>query len=169
MGRKMKLFITLTAVLLLAACASAEAEELVDYHNGYVENVNGKLMEIDTLNEKSLSSASYEDALNVQENELMPLVNDIKDYMDSQEPESDVVKEYHSLRADQVDTWYEAFQMKFDVLKKMVNQSISEEEANEVIMEADEKYMEAGEKAQMADQKMEDLADEHNLELEEEG
>ncbi|GGK08606.1 hypothetical protein GCM10007063_33770 [Lentibacillus kapialis] len=141
----------------------------MDYHNGYVENVNNKITEINTLNEKSLSSASIEEALDIQTNELLPLVDEIKDYMDSQEPEPEVVKEYHSLRVDQVDTWYEAFQMKFDVLEKMVDKSISEAEADKVLMEADEKYMEAGEKAQKADQKMEDLADEYNLELEEEG
>jgi PBP1b-binding outer membrane lipoprotein LpoB len=167
MGRKIKLLVCLTAALLLISCASAGAEELVDYHNSYVENVNSKLPEINTLNEKSLSSASFEEALDVQKNELLPLVNEIKDYIDSQEPESDIVKEYHLLRADQVDTWYEAFQMKHDVLESVVDQSISDEEANEIIMEADEKFMEAGEKAQEADQKMVDLADEHNLELEE--
>lgn len=118
MDRNIKLFICFAVLLLLAACASAESEELADYHNGYVENVNSKLTKIDTLNEKSLSSASFEEAYTVQKNELFPIVNEIKDYMDSQEPESKVVKEYHSLRADQVDAWYDAFQMKYDVLEK---------------------------------------------------
>ncbi|ALX47198.1 hypothetical protein [Lentibacillus amyloliquefaciens] len=166
---RLKLFVCLNVLLVLAACSSAEAEELVDYHNGYVENVNSKLIDINTLNEKSSSSASFEEAYDVQKNELLPIVNEIKDYIDSQDPESETVKEYHSMRADQVETWYEAFQMKFDVLEKMVKESISEEEANEIIMEADEKFVEAGEKAQKADQKMESLAEEHNLQLDAEG
>ncbi|SFA91148.1 hypothetical protein SAMN04488072_103219 [Lentibacillus halodurans] len=168
MKRHLLLFGCIAVLLLLAACTSAETEELMDYHNGYVDHVNSKITEINTLSEKSLSSASFEEALDIQTNELLPLVNEIKDYMDSQEPESNVVKEYHSLRSDQVDTWYEAFQMKYDVLEKMVNESISEEEADEIIMDADNNFMEAGEKAQKADKKIEDLADEHNLELEEE-
>lgn len=167
MDRKLKLFISF--MTMLVACTSAESEELVNYHNGYVDNVNSKITAINTLNEKSLSSASFEEAYNVQKDELLPLVDEIKDYMDSQESETDVVQAYHSLRVEQVETWYEAFQMKFDVLEQMTNESISEEEANDIILQADDKFMEAGEKAQEADQKLADLADEHNLELEEEG
>lgn len=166
MGRKLKLFGCIAVLLLLTACASAEAEELVEYHNNYVDEVNSKIEEINTLNQQSLSAASFQEAYEIQESELLPLVNEIKTYIDEQAPESELVKEYHALRKDQLHTWHEAFQMKFEVLGQMAEESISEAEANEIIMEADNKFIEAGEKAQEADQRMQELAEEHNLELE---
>src|SRR5699024_1209633 len=109
--RKMKqlfLFAILLFMVTLAACSSPEAEEVLDYHNDFVDNVIPKVEEIEELNTKVIAAQTEEEALEIQKNEITPLIHEVSDYVESQKPEMDVAKEYHEMRLGWATAWSEA-------------------------------------------------------------
>ncbi|GAE94473.1 hypothetical protein JCM21714_3633 [Gracilibacillus boraciitolerans JCM 21714] len=155
----------ITTVITLVACSSPEAEAIVDYHDGYIKNVSDKVEEIDTINEKSLTSATYEQAYAIQKEELLPIINAIKEYMHSNEPEDESVTKYHNLRLKQVNTWIEGFEIQLDALEKLTAEEIFESELNELIAGAQTKISESFELAAQAEAELESLVSEYNLEV----
>ncbi|MUV39208.1 hypothetical protein JNUCC1_03081 [Lentibacillus sp. JNUCC-1] len=152
---------------LLGACgASEEAEELADYHNSYVETVNDLASQVDEEMARSYNAGTPEEALQIQEEKVMPLVDEIMGYIDSLAPKTDVVKELHEKRKEQLDVWSQAMTMNVEALKKSV-EGANEEEVNQLLGQSDEKLTKARENAQKADAFMAEMAEEHDVEIKE--
>ncbi|MBY7143987.1 hypothetical protein KFZ56_13220 [Virgibacillus sp. NKC19-3] len=165
--KKLLLPIGFVLIGLFTACSSAEGDELVDYQNGYVENVVNKTEEVDQKFQESLEAQTMEEMIEMQENEVMPMVSEIGEYIDDQEPETDDVKEYHDMRAEEMSIWEEAFDLRFEALEKMANNE-SDQEVDELIAQSDEKLDESDEIGMEVEQKLGELVEEYNLEFEEE-
>ncbi|HLR81388.1 MAG TPA: hypothetical protein VK119_12620 [Bacillota bacterium] len=152
---------SLFLAMMLAACSS-EADEIVDYHNGYIENVADRMDEMDEMGIEALND---EEVLGAYEDELLPFLTELKDYMDSQdELEHDVTKEYHALRKDAIDKLHEGFHLHYEALSDYDEGSITEEELFEKIAEIDEVFLEAEESTEAAEERIDELSDEYDLE-----
>ncbi|MBP1971432.1 hypothetical protein J2Z83_003571 [Virgibacillus natechei] len=165
--RKLFLVAILCISLGLVACSSPEADELVEYHNSYVETVNPKANQMDAELEKLSMIADPEEAFEFQNENIIPIAEEIIEYIESNEPETDVVKELHDLRLEQMNGWIEGFELRNGAMEKAAEMA-DEQEINELVQQSDEKFMETAEKAQIADERLVEMAEEHNVELEEE-
>jgi hypothetical protein len=155
--------IFLFLILSLAACGpSLEAEEIAKYHNDYVENVNTLATQVDEQIQKSFATESPKETYELQTENVLPLIDEIKKYIETQKPQSDEVKELHDLRLKQLSAWEEAFQFQYQALEKTIAEA-SEEEVSELLKESDQKLLEAAELGQKADSKLMDLAEEHDV------
>lgn len=162
--KRILLFASLLVIVTLSACNSAETDELVEYHNSFVKSVNKKSMEVEQAMEKSLSSETLEEALEIQKNEVVPLVDEIESYIQSQKPETDAVKELHGMRVEQISSWVEAYNLNHEALGKMLKME-DDPEIDEMITESDVKFGEAEKLGIKADEKLEKMSKEYNVEF----
>ncbi|SET34322.1 hypothetical protein SAMN05216389_10975 [Oceanobacillus limi] len=160
-----KLFVLCLFILMtLVACSSPETDELVEYHNNYIDVINEKAELVDQAVFKSMNVETPEEALEIQKNEVMPLVNEIKDFMNSQEVETEAVKEFHDLRMEQIEAFASSVELQYEALEKTVDMA-SKEQINKLVEESDAKYTEAMEKSQKAEDRLAELADEYDVEF----
>src|SRR5699024_5773019 len=162
--RNLFLFMSLFFMLDLVACSSPKADEVLDYHNSLVDDVQHKLEEIQTLGQEVLSMNSQEDALEKQKNEVIPLLDEVKDYIESKEPEHDITKEYHQLKVDWINALRESVQLEQEAFEGLFDGSLTEEEANEVLAKSEEKTQESLEIDEKAQKKWEDIKEEYKFE-----
>ncbi|WP_217589263.1 hypothetical protein [Lentibacillus saliphilus] len=155
---------TLMVGLLSACGASEQAKELADYHNSYVETVNNLANQVDVELGNSYNVETPEETVELQREYVMPLVKEITDYIEAQDPQTDIVKELHNMRLTQLAAWSEALELHHEALQKTV-EGASEDEINQLVADSDEKMTEAIKKAQEADERMVELAEEHGVEL----
>lgn len=165
--KKVFLFAGLLLLAFITACQSAEANEVLDYHNAYVENVANKMDNIDAANEKIWMAETDEEAIEVIDNELEPLLKDMRSYMDKQDPEKDATKEYHDLRLKAFDAFYDSFQLDIETFRGLVDETITEEEADERYEQSDAKFDEAQDYSDKAEDKINELAEKYKFEEEE--
>lgn len=165
--KRVFLFAGLLLLVFITACQSAEADEVLEYHNDYVENVANKMDDIDVANEKIWMADTDEEAMDAIDNDLEPLLNNMKDYMDKQDPEKDATKEYHELRLNAFNAFYDSLQMDIETFRGLMDESISEEEADERYEQSDAKFAEAQELSEKAEDKIDELADKYKFEEEE--
>ncbi|MEN2767525.1 hypothetical protein [Ornithinibacillus xuwenensis] len=153
-------------ILGLVACGSSpEGDALAEYHNNYVENVNSLASQVDVEVQKSFSTESPEETYKLQTENVLPLIKEVKEHIESMAPESKVVKEIHELRLEQLTAWEEAFDLQYEALEKTIA-AASEGEVNDLLTRSDQKLVEAAEFGQKADERLLELAEEHNVTLE---
>lgn len=162
--KKLFLISMLAIITVLAACSSPEAEELVKYHNDFVETVNPKAEQIDMELQELAMIEAPDEALKFQNENITPIVNEIMEYIHSMEPETEVVKELHELRLSQLNSWSEGFELRHKAMERAA-ESAEEQEINQLVQQSDEKFMETMENAQKADAKLVEMAEEYNVEM----
>ena len=168
MKKKFLLFLTLCSlVLLFVACSSAEEDETLEYHNAFVDNVNDKGTELEQLYDKMTNAPTDGEALEISNNEITPIIDEMKAFMDEQDPETDVVKEYHQMRMDWFDQWSEGYYLENEALDNYINNAASEEETNDLMEQSVEKFNEAHGLSEKAEAKAEELIEEYGFEEEE--
>lgn len=165
--RKLFLFTGLSLILMLAACSSAESKEILEYHNAFVENVSDKMVALDQPYDHLENAATDKQALDIFDSEILPAINEMKEYMDGQKLETEVAKEYHNMRLEWLNAWSEGNYMEKDALENYVNNSLTEDEMDKLMQQAESKYKKAQELDQKANEKIDELADEYNFEEEE--
>lgn len=164
--RKTKLFfvgIVLSFVIFFAACSSPEEDEVLDYHNDFVDHVNPILEEIEVLNTNTDTAETDEEVIEIQEDEMTPLIHDIKDYVEAQEPESDIAKEYHQLRLEWARAWSEAIDLENEAYDGVMDGSLTGKEAAEKLEESEEKGEETVEAGDKADEKWKEIKEEYDF------
>lgn len=162
--KKFFLFTGLFLLIFMAACQSADADEVLEYHNGYVENVSDKMDDIDVANEKIYTAETDDEAMDIVENELEPLLDDMKNYMDKQDPEKDPTIEYHELRSKAYDAFYDSMKLDIETYKGIIDGSLTEEEADKNYDESEAMFMDAQKHQEKADEKIEELSDKYKFE-----
>src|SRR5699024_4830551 len=103
--RQLFLFTILFFMIMLAACSSPEAEEILDIHNGYVDNVNPKIDEVDQVYVKINAAQSDEEVMDIRETERISIDQKVKEYSDYKEPETEEEKEDHQIRENWASAW----------------------------------------------------------------
>ncbi|WP_163583114.1 hypothetical protein [Gracilibacillus saliphilus] len=164
-----KRIIILTSIFLIGVLAgcSAEADAIVDYHNNFIENIEEKENKVLELDEQTYEMEYLVDIHEIQQNDIIPILTEIQAFFEEQEPSLEVVKEYHELRVSQYEPWIESHLMEADAIEQLLNDNITEAEFDEIMNESVEIYNEGYENGEKADEKMESLVEEYNLEWEE--
>lgn len=165
--KKIVVFTSLCFLVFLTACASSEAKEIVEYHNNYVENVNKRAIKVDEALAKSNQASTLEDTFKIFKEEVDPLVQDIKRYILTQEPETDVVKELNSMRVDQLKAWSKAFELRLKALKEANELSPNEDEVSELTDKSNKSFEKFNELGEKANKRFMEIAEEYNVEIEE--
>lgn len=164
--KKVTVFISFCVLVFLTACASSEAKEIVEYHNEYVENVNKKALKVDKALAKFNQASTFADTLKIFKEEVDPLVQDIKKYILSQEPETEVVKELNLMRVDQLKAWSKAFELRLQALEKANESSPNEAEITDLTDKSNKSFDKFNELGEKANKRFMELAEEYNVELE---
>src|SRR5690625_5118720 len=102
--------------------------------------------------------------MDIREKELTPLRVEIKDSIDSQRPETEEAKEYHQIRADWANTWYDVLELENEASQGAIDGSLTEEEITEILMQAEKKAQEASELAEKGHEKIDELSDTYDFE-----
>lgn len=163
--RKAILFISLSLLLLVTACQSAESKEIVEYHNGFVKEVVSGVEIITAGYEEMDSVETDEEVIEIGNTKILPTLDEKQAYMDSQNPKEDDTKEYHKLRLEWFEIYSEIVRREIQALDDYINDVITDEELEEILAEITD-LAESGEAlATEADARINELADKHNFEL----
>jgi hypothetical protein len=166
--KKILTVIGIMFIMVLAACSSPEADEVLEYHNEMAENINPKLDEIDTIYTKVASAATDEEALEIFDTELVPLLDEIKDYYEKQDVVTDVAKEYHKLHVDLVNAMNDVVLKEKEYLTAFLDESTSEEDILALEAELEELNEVAAEKDQAVADRWDELVEKYDFIEEEE-
>ncbi|MEN2769023.1 hypothetical protein [Ornithinibacillus xuwenensis] len=167
--KKILLLTGFVLLMVLAACGSSEEDEVLEYHNKMVDEINPKIDEIEMMYDE-ISTAAMEDeakAIEIFENGLIPLVEEMKEYFESQKVKSDVAKEYHQMRLDLTNKLYEVVQKEHEFLTVLIDPAATEEEILEIETQVDDLNAEAFELDEAAAEHWDSLVEEYGFEEEE--
>lgn len=163
--RKAILFISLAFVLLVTACQSAESKEVMEYHNGFVEEIVSGVETVTAGYDEMDAAATDEEAVELSNTKILPTLEDMKAHMDSQNPEEDDTKEYHKIRLEWFELYEEVVKSEIQALDDYINGRITDEELDEIFVDIYEKSERAEELAIKAEEKVDELADKYKFEL----
>lgn len=166
--KRVFLFAGIILLFFITGCQSADANEVLEYHNSYVENVGNKMAEIAEVDEEIWDAETDQEAMELMDNELEPLIDSMKDYMDKQNPEKDPTKEYHEIRKKSVDSFYESMKLDIVTFRGIMDDSLTEEEVEENYEESAIIFEEALDHQEEAEEKIAELSDKYKFEDEEE-
>jgi|SRR5699024_945216 len=161
------LFLGLVLLMTLAACGgSPEAKELKEYHEKYADNVDSNHNEIYHLLTEAENASDLQMEYSINKEKVQPIVEEIHQFVNGQNPETDAVKELHKIRVKEYNTWKEAFDQRLEALKLALNTSLENPEVNQLLDKFDEKITESNELGVEANEKLLKLVDEYGLKLE---
>lgn len=173
--RKTLGLISILLLMVLAACSSPEEEELLDYHNNIVDEVKPKLDEIEEISNEMYNELSMaetdEEVYNVLDgfydtftDEIIPLTEEVQDFYDSQDLETEEALEYHEMRKAAATKLNEAINVEHETYGKLLDDEITEDEFFMDLVESEEMAEEAIELDQEADEKWDEISDEYDFE-----
>lgn len=163
--RKVILFISLSALLFITACQSAESKEVMEYHNDFVEEVVSRVDEIMEAYNEMDTVETDEEALEIGNTKLLTALEGIRTHMDAQSPEKDDTKEYHKLRLEWFDLYEEIVTKEIQALNDYVNGQITDEEFDKVLEDVYEISIKGEELAIEAEEKVDELAEKYDFEV----
>src|SRR5690625_607803 len=165
--RKVWLFVGIALMVIVSACSSPEAEEVLNYHNDMVDDMNPKLDQIEGLYGEMETVETEEEAVEIHTDKILPLIAEIKEFFDSQDPKEDATKEYHKLRSKSIESLSESVQMENDIFVQLLSDEMDEDELMALMEEADEKSTEAVDQDEEANKKWEEISEEFDFEEDE--
>src|SRR5690625_1130676 len=166
--RKAILFMSLAFVLLVTACQSAESKEVMEYHNGFVEEIVSGVEIITAGYDEMDAAETDEEAVEISKTKILPTLEDMKAHMDAQNPAEDDTKEYHKIRLEWFELYEEIVKTEIQALDDYINDRITDEELDEIFVDVYEKSERAEELAIKAEEKVEELTDKYDFEVEDE-
>ncbi|WP_047983601.1 hypothetical protein [Ornithinibacillus californiensis] len=162
-----KLVLLLTGVVLmmvLVACSSPEADEVLEYHNAMADTINPKLDQIPTMYNEITSAATDEEAIEIFDKKLIPLIGEIKEFYDSQSVEYNVTKEYHNLNVELVNAMNDVVLKEKEYFEAFLDPNATEEDILALEAEMDELNAIAEEKDAAVTERWEALVEEYAFE-----
>ena len=164
--RKALLFIGLSLLVLITACNSTGAKEVLEYHNAFGEEIVDRVVQIGEASEKMELTETAEEDMEIANNEILPTLDKMKAHMGSQKPEKDDTKEYHKLRSDWFEIYSELVESEIQMMDDYTNDIITEEELEEKFEESFARYEEMEELWDKAETKIDELSDKYKFEEE---
>lgn len=161
-----KVFLTVLAistVLFISACSSKEEQEVLDLHNDLVDEVYPIYDDFIDVSDGLSMTATDEEVYALFESDLVPMAEEIEQFFDDRDPESDVAREYYDLRNEEyqylVDFIYESEAMLGEYIDGTLSEAEFDEKAAEVSVYM-EKYYEAYE---VAEERWTEIFDEYGF------
>ena len=148
--KRIFMFSSLLLLIILGACSSPEADEVLDYHNDLVDNVNPLMDQLDE-SYNQLSMAETDEEVTNLYGDMVSITEEIQAFFDTQDLEHDVAKEYHEMRAEAASLLKDAIAFDHESMQQIINDELSDDE----ILEAAEKSEEMNNKALEVDEEAE--------------
>lgn len=164
--KRLMVFASILLFTFAAACSSAEEDEVLDYHNDLVDELNPKMDEIDALYNEMSTAATDEEVDEIFQDKMIPLTEEVQTFFDEQEKEleTDVAKDYHEMRKNAAMKLNEAITLEYETIEQIIAGELEENEIMEAIEESENMANEALELDAEAEEKWEELSDEYDFE-----
>lgn len=165
--KKLISFACFSMILVLAACSSSVKDELVDYQNNYVKHVNSKVFKLQDYDNQINQEQDPKKIYNILTKKSIPLLKQVKDYLDSVDVKSDEVKKLHQIRQDQFDDWLRAYNLKVKAIKYAFPPATEtdQQKFKDTVEKVNQYAKMAQEKGSEYDKKVHKLADKYNVKL----
>lgn len=163
--KKAILFISLSLLLFITACQSAESKEVMDYHNDFVEEVMSRVEKITQGYDEIDVVENDVEAIEIGQTKIIPTLEEIRMHMDAQNPEKEDTKDYHKIRSEWFDLYEEIVTTEVQSLDDYVNERITDEDLETIFEEVFEMSIKAEELAVEAEEKVDELADKYDFEI----
>lgn len=163
--RKAILLISLLLLLFVTACQSGESKEVMEYHNGFFDEVASRVDIITAGYDELEAAETDEEAIEVIHTKIFPTLEEMKVHMDAQNPEEDDTKEYHKLRSEWFELYSDIVRTELQGFDDYINDRITDEELDEIFEEVHVKSGSAEELAIQAEAKIDELADKYKFEV----
>ncbi|MBC5637780.1 hypothetical protein H8S33_13265 [Ornithinibacillus sp. BX22] len=150
----------LVLAMVLAACSSPEADEVLEYHNAVVDEVHPLMDKLASLYEQMTVMETEDEVIDLYDNEIIPVVNEINDYYDGQKIEYDATKEYHKLLQEQANSLEATVLKEKEFFEALLDENTTEEE----LMTLDQEVVELN---TITEEKNKAVADHYDYLLEE--
>lgn len=173
MKKKTYLLFSLVLILVVVAgCSSKEADEIVDVHNDFYENVAQPMEDIgDKFDEASMQidieDPDMDEFISFMEDDMSSSIDELKTYVeDYDEPSTDEAKNYYNEITDSFDVIFEGLDKSIEMTIGAAEESLSETELMDLMTDIEELEVKADEKQKKLEEMREDYVEEYDIEFE---
>lgn len=166
------LFSLILMLVIVAGCSSKEADEIVDVHNDFYENVAQPMEDIgDKFDEASMQidieDPNMDEFISFMEDDMSSSIDELKTYVeDYDEPSTDEAKNYYNEITDSFDIIFEGLDKSIEMTIGAAEESLSETELMDLMTDIEELEVKADEKQKKLEEMREDYVEEYDIEFE---
>lgn len=159
-------------LVIVAGCSSKEADEIVDVHNDFYENVAQPMEDIgDKFDEASMQidieDPNMDEFISFMEDDMSSSIDELKTYVeDYDEPSTDEAKNYYNEITDSFDIIFEGLDKSIEMTIGAAEESLSETELMDLMTDIEELEVKADEKQKKLEEMREDYVEEYDIEFE---
>lgn len=162
--RKVLFLMSLIILVFLTACNSTESEEIETYQKNFNDKVMGNMEKVEEIFFKIDETETEAEEIAIIEKEFIPVIEDIEKHLESQKPKYEDTQDYHNLRLAEYKTYVELTKRTMKSLAETLGNELAIEEFQEIASTNAFLREEEYEKLKIkADEKMEELAQKHNI------
>lgn len=154
-------------VITLVACSSPEAKDLKKYHNDYAAMAEVKHEKIYKLLTRAQKTTDLKKEYIINKGKVKPLVNEAHQFVMNLKPKTNAVKELHSIRVNEYDTWKKAFDTRLKALKLALDTSLENPKVIKLLDKFNNKIAESNNLGLKAKKKLLELVEEYGVDIEE--
>ena len=166
------LFSLILILVIVAGCSSKEADEIVDVHNDFYENVAQPMEDIGNEFDEASMQIDIEDPnmdefISFMEDDMSSSIDELKTYVeDYDEPSTDEAKNYYNEITDSFDIIFEGLDKSIEMTIGAAEESLSETELMDLMTDIEELEVKADEKQKKLEEMREDYVEEYDIEFE---
>lgn len=166
------LFSLILMLVIVAGCSSKEADEIVDVHNDFYENVAQPMEDIGNKFDEASMQIDIEDPnmdefISFMEDDMSSSIDELKTYVeDYDEPSTDEAKNYYNEITDSFDIIFEGLDKSIEMTIGAAEESLSETELMDLMTDIEELEVKADEKQKKLEEMREDYVEEYDIEFE---
>ena len=166
------LFSLILILVIVAGCSSKEADEIVDVHNDFYENVAQPMEDIGNKFDEASMQIDIEDPnmdefISFMEDDMSSSIDELKTYVeDYDEPSTDEAKNYYNEITDSFDIIFEGLDKSIEMTIGAAEESLSETELMDLMTDIEELEVKADEKQKKLEEMREDYVEEYDIEFE---
>lgn len=166
------LFSLILMLVIVAGCSSKEADEIVDVHNDFYENVAQPMEDIGNEFDEASMQIDIEDPnmdefISFMEDDMSSSIDELKTYVeDYDEPSTDEAKNYYNEITDSFDIIFEGLDKSIEMTIGAAEESLSETELMDLMTDIEELEVKADEKQKKLEEMREDYVEEYDIEFE---
>ena len=166
------LFSLILTLVIVSGCSSKEADEIVEVHNDFNENVAEPMEDLgEKFDEASMQIETGETEMDkfvsFMEDDIGSSIDELKAYVDDyDEPSTDEAKNYYNELTESFNLVFEGLDKSIEMTVGAVEGSMSETELMDIMTELEDLEVKANEKQNKLEEMREDYMEEYDIEFE---